>query len=154
MPFDGAEFLQYRLPENSSASAPTTAGWFKHWRSLLAWREATGKGFQAMPEERALAALRVLSDAKDLIATPRHWVQNRYEAPGDRYCAVGAVRLVGRHLDDPDALDAAHQLLLRVARGRGFRSVQKMNDRSTHEQVMTAFDEAIATARQRAVAAT
>ena len=152
MPFDGAEFLQFRLPDSQPAST-TKAVWFKHWRSLFAWPRETGETFESKPEQRALAARRVLSDAKGLIATPRHWVQRRYEAPGDRYCAVGALRLAGQRLDNPDAQEAAHNLLLRVARGRGFRTVQRMNDRSTHEQVMTAFDEAIAVAQRRGVAA-
>jgi hypothetical protein len=80
-------------------------------------------------------------------------VQRQYEAPGDRYSAVGAVRLAGYRLHDSAALSAAHELLLTIARERGFRSVQRMNDRSTHDEVMAAFDEAMAAARRRTAVA-
>ena len=36
--------------------------------------------------------------------------------------------------------------MLGVARGRGFDSVERMNDKSTHTEVLAAFDAAIATA--------
>jgi hypothetical protein len=153
MPFDGADFLQFRLPDNPPASAAPTGFWFRHWRSLFAWGRETDRTFESMPAQRALATLRVLNDAKDLIAAPEHWVQRQYEAPGDRYCAVGAVRLAGYRLHDSAALSAAHELLLTIARERGFRSVQRMNDRSTHDEVMAAFDEAMAAARRRTAVA-
>jgi hypothetical protein len=153
MPFDGADFLQFRLPDSPPASAAPTFVWFGHWRSLFAWRRETGKTFEPIPAQRALATLRVLSDAKGLIAAPEHWIQRQYEAPGDRYCAVGAIRLAGYRLHDSAALSAAHELLLTVARERGFRSVQRMNDRSTHDEVMAAFDEAMAAARRRTAVA-
>jgi hypothetical protein len=46
----------------------------------------------------------------------------------------------------------AYKMLLEVANRRGFLNIEIMNDRSTHEQVLSAFEEAIATARQRTAA--
>jgi hypothetical protein len=41
---------------------------------------------------------------------------------------------------------------LAVANGRGFNDIEKMNDRSTHAQVLSAFDEAITRAQARQIA--
>jgi hypothetical protein len=42
----------------------------------------------------------------------------------------------------------ANTILLSVAMGRGFNDIESMNDNSSHRQVVSAFDEAIARARQ------
>jgi hypothetical protein len=45
---------------------------------------------------------------------------------------------------------AANAVLLSVAMRRGFDSIEKMNDNSTHREVLSAFDEAIARASYHA----
>jgi hypothetical protein len=47
-------------------------------------------------------------------------------------------------------LREAQIMLLAVARERGFADVETMNDKSSHGQVVSAFDEAIARAQLRA----
>ncbi len=41
----------------------------------------------------------------------------------------------------------ANTMLLSVAMSRGFNDIESMNDNSSHRQVLSAFDEAIARAR-------
>ena len=147
MPFDGAEFRQFPFSERAACLPTSRPLLFRWFRSLF--NGTRGDAQSGTAEDRARAALTMLVEARQLIEARPHWLQRRYEAYGDRYCAVGALRAVGRRLHDPAAQKAAHRLLLAVARGRGFRSVQRMNDRSTHEHVLMAFDEAIAAARQR-----
>jgi hypothetical protein len=150
MPFDGAEFLRAPLPSTPLASPAAKAPWHRRWRSLFTSKGPASKTAEATPEGGNLAVLRVLKEAKRLIEVPQHWTRGTYESLRGRYCAVGALQVIGRRLGDPAAQHAAHNILLSVAHRRGFRSVEKMNDRSTHEQVLAAFDEAMAAARQQA----
>jgi hypothetical protein len=62
-----------------------------------------------------------------------------------------ALRAVGRCWRDVVAQSAAHGVLLAVAQRRGFGSIEALNDCSSHERVLSAFDEAIALARRRPV---
>ena len=154
MPFDGADFLQFRLPDDgpTDLSSPKPSH-YERLRWLLASTRTVAKGSNVSLEDRALAPLTVLREARQLIAAAPHWLRRRYEASGSRYCAVGALRAVGRCYRDRAGRQAAHELLLMIARGRGFRNVEQMNDHSTHEQVLTAFDEAIEAARRGAYGA-
>ena len=96
-----------------------------------------------------LAAVRVLRLARTLIEDERHWIQRRYETRDGRRCAVGALRSAGWLLALRSLNNEAHNLLLEVAVGRGFTDIEKLNDRSTHGQVVSAFDSAIARAAAR-----
>jgi hypothetical protein len=103
----------------------------------------------AEPADTQAAALQVLGLARTLIEDERHWIQRRYETLDGRRCAVGALRGAGRLLSARSLNIDAHNLLLEVAIQRGFTDIEKMNDHSTHAQVLSAFDVAIARARAR-----
>jgi hypothetical protein len=150
MPFDGVEFLRRSLPQRSPSSIKTTDIWQRHWHRPFETKRA--EPAESAPDRKALATLRLLGEARHRIEARQRWTRGVYETAGGKYCAVGALRAAGWRLQDAAAQKLAHALLLRVARGRGFRSVQRMNDRSTHEQVLLAFDEAIATAQSRVAA--
>ena len=89
-------------------------------------------------------AVQLLQDARGLIEDPGHWTQGAYRSLRGRRCAVGALRAAARRADGPEPAWAAHQLLINIARSRGFASVEAMNDHSSHAAVLCAFDEAIA----------
>jgi len=141
------------------AAAAQDTGLFPIWRRQ-GWRHWINVRFRAGREQHAGAILRVLSrseraiatvgllqDAKALIENPRNWAQAKYATLSGRRCAVGALRAAGSRVDDPNLAWRAHDLLMRVARSRGFSSVEAMNDRSSHAGVLALFDEAIALAR-------
>jgi hypothetical protein len=152
MPFDGTDF---RVP------TALDTGLFPIWseHGLRHWlrtrfrpqnREKAVVMFHASPPERASAIVRLLQDAKGLIEDPEDWTRGTYRSLRGRRCAVGALRAAARHLNDPSPAWSAHELLIRVARSRGFTSVEAMNDRSSHAGVLAAFDEAIVLAHSAA----
>jgi hypothetical protein len=148
MPFDGAEF--YRKP-SVVAPGPDPAlaeAWYKRLKALVRRRRTSL--FRVAPEDPEAATLRLLEESRQAIEQREHWVQGVYETFGRRYCAAGALRAVGRRMRGASVESRAYKLLLEVANRRGFLNVEIMNDRSTHEQVLSAFDDAIAIARQRA----
>jgi hypothetical protein len=150
MPFDGAEFLNGSSSICRRSSATTEKAWFRRLQAIF---ESKGKGVESFrethQEENAPATLRLLGEARQLIAARQHWTRGIYRTLSGKYCAVGALQAAGQILHDAAAQKAAHELLKAVARNRGFPTAETMNDRSTHEQVLAAFDEAIAAARQR-----
>jgi hypothetical protein len=91
-------------------------------------------------------ALRMLYEARRLIAAPEHWVRGSYRFAGDSYCAAGALRAVAGRPGSDAALKQARRLLLAIAARHGYSSIEAMNDASSHRQVLAAFDEAIAAA--------
>ena len=93
-----------------------------------------------------LAAARLLRAARALIAEEDRWVQGRYETLRGRRCAMGALQAAARALRDTGGFETARDLLRTEALIRGYSHVEKMNDRSTHAQVLAAFDGAIARA--------
>jgi hypothetical protein len=140
MPFDSAEFFRDRY-----FAAPERG----RWRLLAARLRRAFRGPGPVDEPIAPAMLRVLEEARGLIARREDWVQGDYETLGGERCAVGALRLAAEFLDYPRAGVAAHALLTGIAIGRGFTSIERMNDHSPHDEVLGAFDAAIAAARQR-----
>jgi hypothetical protein len=150
MPFDGSELIA--TPFRTGAIRPGVWG-------LL--QRAIGRirpGSRALPLEFPgifpadspdLATVQVLRLARTLVEDERHWIQRRYETLDGRRCAVGALRSAGRLLALRSLNNEAHNLLLEVAVGRGFTDIEKMNDHSTHGQVVSAFDAAIARAETR-----
>lgn len=138
MPFDGSEFL------GKSSGQSTQSVWQNLRRLARAFVPVTP--LRPDPGEDRLT-VQLLANARALIEDERNWVQHDYETRDGRYCAVGALRYAARFIDPTDPLISASRLLLAVARERGFSKIEKMNDRSSHERVLSAFDEAIVRAR-------
>ncbi len=138
MPFDGSEFL------GKSSNPPGQGVWYSLKRAARALVPLA----PPRPDlTHDLLTVQLLTTARALIEDERNWIQHDYETRDGRYCAVGALRYAARFMSPPDPLIAASRLLLAVARERGFSKIEKMNDRSTHARVLSAFDEAIARAR-------
>jgi len=142
MPFDGSEF--HGNPFGPSAKATRNP-------TLWEWLRSRVQGFLTPAHTPDLAherlTVELLTTARSLIEDERNWIQHDYETRDGRFCAVGALRYAARFIGPSGALTAANRLLLAVARERGFSKIEKMNDRSTHERVLSAFDEAIARAK-------
>lgn len=92
-----------------------------------------------------IGVARLLRAARALIASEDHWLQGSYETDLDEYCAVGALQEVAAGFAE-DLAARAHALLLDEAQGRGFETVEVMNDSSSHALVLSSFDAAIARA--------
>jgi hypothetical protein len=103
--------------------------------------------FRPPPEPLDTAVLRVLEEARGLIAEREDWRQGSYETLRGERCAVGALRLAADYLDYRAAGLVAQDMLTLIALSRGYRDIETMNDHSRHESVLAAFDEAIAAAR-------
>jgi len=154
MPFDGKEFkytVQFSDPAEPKGFAEPQ-GKFRRLLGLGLWSlAATVVGKQAyappqrMPESSEVVAAQLLRSARAMIDREEMWVQGRYNARGGRHCAIGALRAAGRFYNS-ETLRLAHALLHNVANSRGFDSVEKMNDASTHTQVLEAFGSAISSA--------
>jgi len=151
MPFDGSEFIATPIPAVPEWSVPRGA-----WQRLRQFaRSLRGRSLPFVlpvgdpvvaPE---VATLQVLRLARSLIQDERHWIQRRYETLDGRRCAVGAMRAAVRLLGLRGGHNEPHNALLGVAIGRGFTDIEKMNDHSTHGQIVSAFDEAIYRLRAR-----
>jgi hypothetical protein len=141
MPFDGIGFV----------ATPTLTIWGR--------LSQFAKGFVPAPKVEPVRArfptpgdqpdvqtVQVLTVARALIEDRKDWVQRRYETRDGRRCAVGALRGAARVLSLHGPQAQAHSILLGVAMGRGYSDIESMNDNSSHRQVLTAFDEAIARA--------
>jgi hypothetical protein len=134
MPFDGAEFF---------SPSPRRA----RWRDLLP------RAFRAPAPPPGAALLRVLEEARGLIAEREDWTQGAYTTHRGERCAVGALRDAASLLGDASAGLLAFELLREVARERGYPGIEVMNDRSRHASVLSAFDAAIEAAERRPVVA-
>ena len=141
MPFDSTE----RWPPRVASRTPRS-------RLGRVLGRFVGRGpTPATREPLGPAVLRVLEEARGLIEERQDWTQGRYETFTGRRCAIGALGAAAAVLDYEDAMAIARTLLADVARKRGYRDVEDMNDRSSHARVLEAFDAAIATARARFV---
>ena len=149
LPFDGKQF-----PGQSGTAGRVAAFWLRAGafagRLLPRARnlplELRSPGYPGNPED---ARVRLLTLGRELIAVEGNWVRHCYETIGGRRCAVGALRAAARFTGSV-RLREAQIMLLAVARERGFADVETMNDKSSHGQVVSAFDEAIARAQLRA----
>jgi hypothetical protein len=148
MPFDGSEFIATPLRTGSPQAGV--------WSLLRQAAQRIRPAARTVPLEFPATApatspsavtVQVLSLARTLIEDERHWIQRRYETLDGRRCAVGALRSATRLLALRKVNGEAHTLLMEVAEGRGFSDIEKMNDHSTHGQVVSAFDVAIARAQ-------
>ncbi len=155
MPFDGREFSGATIITPAPTAAPSPGLWERvrvatksflpHLRALPPLRSFSPD--TGVPTE--VATVQLLTIARALIAEEENWVQGRYETIDGRRCAVGALRVASRLMGVRTPPRDATGMLLTVANGRGFNDIEKMNDRSTHGQVLTAFDEAISRAQAR-----
>lgn len=155
MPFDGNGFRAQQLPGQAPAAPQLPAipggvrgmiaAWTARFRGLPVWAFAPVE--PAAPAN--VSAAQLLRAARALIETEDRWVQGRYETVRGRRCAIGALQAAARVLRDPRAFEQAKDLLRTEAMIRGFSHVEKMNDRSTHAQVLAAFDSAIWKAESR-----
>ena len=141
MPFDGSML-------NAAPSAGGMASEHGGPGSVLARLRRVLARFVHVPGEEAVEASplevgAVLCAARALIEPDRSWLRGQYHRSYSRFCAMGALRHASRHAP-PAVLARAHALLLDVARQRGFETVERMNDHSTHPEVLSAFDVAIA----------
>jgi hypothetical protein len=138
MPFDSTELVRPR----SQATA-----WARLGRVLAVF---LARGPAAAPAEPlGPAVLRVLEEARGLIEEREDWTQGSYTTFAGRRCAIGALGAAGAVLDYKDAMAIGRTLLSEVARARGYRDVEEMNDRSSHARVLSAFDAAVGEARRR-----
>jgi hypothetical protein len=150
MPFDGSEFVT--TPVQDAPKQPGVWTWLRQAsRRLRPGLQTVAFEFPGnVPTDApSVATLQVLRLARTLIEDERHWIQRRYETLDGRRCAVGALRSAARLLALRSLNNEAHNLLLEVAVGRGFTDIEKMNDHSTHGQVVSAFDIAITRAQAR-----
>jgi hypothetical protein len=150
MPFDGTQFSgagSQRLKLGTTLTARATAVLERvgsYVRSGVAVTRMRARHLP-VPNLPQVTVVETLQLARSLIETEQHWITRRYSAAGGRYCAVGALRAVGR-IHGRKLMARAHQLLQDVATSRGFSSVEGMNDVSSHHDVLAAFDTAIAVA--------
>lgn len=150
MPFDGAEFLPQTLEPSLPRLAKSRSWW--HRLTALVSRQDRITALLASPAPE-LGAIRALTAARSLIENERDWVQGTFSTIGGRHCAMGALDAVTQRAAQRNARRLARGYLLDVANRRGFRSVPAMNDHSSHRDVLSAFDEAIAAARLEAAVA-
>ncbi len=150
MSFDGGEFPRSPAALSSealSSGAVQAEPWAQRtWARLRGLLPASPGGRGRLPSDSALC---LLWAARALIEAEGDWARGAYRTSDGRHCTVGALRKAAR---DPQCQygrrirHEAHGLMLGVARGRGFDSVERMNDKSTHAEVLAAFDAAIARA--------
>jgi hypothetical protein len=142
MPFDGADF---------STPAPEHLTWRAVYRMIVPKLRRVGVPAPVpQVEPDTSSAVQLLRAARALIADEGSWTKGCYRSFTGRYCAVGALRAVAAFPGGRDAYREAHSILCNVAAWRGFPSVEKMNDASSHRQVLASFDEAIAIAGEEA----
>lgn len=148
MPFDGLNFVS--APTAAKTPILTRLSHFVFGAPPVA-KSLPLQAFAPVPaNEPDAVTLQVLTVGRALIEDRKDWVQRRYETRDGRRCAVGALRGAARLMNLHGPQTGANTILLSVAMGRGFNDIESMNDNSSHRQVISAFDEAIARARQYA----
>lgn len=153
MPFDGVIDVA-TMTEDQVFPSLWAAGsrlWIR--TRLQRWRRRKKPAVAFSPGAHAAAVALLLEEAKALIADRERWLQGTYRWFRGRRCAIGALCAAAVKLGDVRVALTAHALLLSVAERRRFTSVESMNDHSSHAEVMSAFDEAIALAWVRALPA-
>lgn len=147
MPFDGSDFSRAFQPIADPLPSGGSRGWLGAAKALCERTLRTSRVQYLFtgnpPELLEPSTAHLLRRARLLIEAEEKWVQGYYSTSDGRRCAMGALRAAARHSDPRRVRARAHHLLREVARDRGFQSVEGMNDRCTHQQVLTAFDMAI-----------
>ena len=146
MPFDGLGYVS--SPSSTKVSLWTRLSHVMFGAPPIA-KALPPQAFEPVPANHPDAVtLQVLTIGRALIEDRKDWVQRRYETRDGRRCAVGALRGAARLMNLQGPQTGANTILLSVAMSRGFNDIESMNDNSSHRQVISAFDEAIARARQ------
>jgi hypothetical protein len=156
MPFDGLQVSR----RGAVSVRPGAAGKLRdRWQALTLWLRfgERASGVEALertaPSELAdSGTVQVLMAAAALIEPPHKWIRGAYRTFGGRYCAMGALQAAGLAYDHATRI-RARRLLVSVARARGFPTVERLNDTSTHGEVLAAFDAAITLAIAERMAA-
>jgi hypothetical protein len=99
--------------------------------------------------EAKLTALQALQTARDLIALPEKWIKGAYKSDG-RFCAIGAIQEATKTVSG--ARSEAVRMLgktIKPETNDPEGAIINFNDdyKRTHEQVLAAFDKAIADLR-------
>ena len=102
----------------------------------------------------------LLTKAKDVIADPKHWTKGWYAHNADGFdvgsckpeavcwCSLGALEKVA-HEENTCSLELeAAKYLIKVSREFGCSDIPDLNDHSSHETVMKAWDKAIKLAKE------
>jgi hypothetical protein len=102
-----------------------------------------GKDF-TLPAVVTDEVLRLLVAARALLSNPNHWAQGAY-CKGDAYCMAGALGFNDAGNVSDDIVDAGKYLTAFTP----FGSVPTFNDhrKTTHSDVLSVFDRAIAARR-------
>ena len=102
----------------------------------------------------------LLIKAKAVIADPKHWTKGQYarDAKGQAsapcgpdavcWCSLGALDKVAHEEYTYDARFAATRCLFDVSEKYGYNGIVDLNDNSSHEIVMKAWDAAIKLAKE------
>lgn len=142
MPYDGSKFFEdkstLKLSKTPTARLRGLAGVVM----LKVFGLAPQSFYEYRPIRGVPLELQVLNIARAAICHESNWVQRRYETLNGRRCAVGALRYATKYLGLKHTPEGAHNALMAVALSRGFQGIEKMNDNSTHAEVISAFDEA------------
>jgi hypothetical protein len=157
MPFDGSSFSTIADQAAGSAGPDPSAArpnWRQRLRALLA-PEGWGADIHGfVPGSRSPVAEptvgEVLILARRLIEHEDRWIKGHYATLDGRHCAVGALRAAALRLDARRIGRSAQDHLRDLSRARGFRSIEQMNDHSSHAEVLDVFDTAIRSAENRA----
>ena len=145
MPFDGSDFSRFPQPSPPGPSPLAVA--LAKVQMWLAWAWEALRSFapagRHVPERQLHAsAAGLLRTARTLIEAEENWTVGTYRTTDGRYCAIGALRTAARGVYERNVRQVAHHHLLAVAQERGFRSVEQLNDKSTHAEVLGIFDAA------------
>ena len=145
MPFDGSDFS--RFPQPSPPGPSFLAAALAKVQVWLAWVWKALRSFvpvgRHVPERQLYdSAVCWLRTARALIEAEENWTVGTYRTTDGRYCAISALRTAARGMHHRNVRQVAHRYLLAVARERGFCSVEQLNDRSTHAEVLGVFDAA------------
>ncbi len=152
MPFDGVLAGRKTKPDDGVFPSLWASGsrlWIR--TRLLKWGYSETPTLAFSPAAYYAVVAMLLEDAKTLIERPATWGQGAYRGFWRRRCAVGALCAAARKVSDVRVVGTAHSLLLTVADSRRYASVEAMNDLSSHAEVISAFNEAIALAWGKAL---
>jgi len=153
MPFDGVIDVEGVSEDEVFPSLWAAGSRFWVRTRLQRWRSRKEPAVAFSPGVHYAAVALLLEDTKSLIEDRERWLKGTYRWFRGRRCAIGALCAAARKFGDVRIAQSAHSILLHVAVSRHFTCVEGMNDLSSHAEIMSAFDEALALAWARALSA-